>query len=134
MKANIIKSIDKISRKRKIKYKYISSENIIGSYFGFNEIFSEFLDITIYLQQDNILIEVIPNITFEYINNFKTIDKINIIKTDGHKIKISTSVEFNIDETKIKLQELYDRVFSKKVIDYYFNLLIENYQNKLNKQ
>jgi hypothetical protein len=103
---------------------------IVGTYYGFNDNFSEFLDITFIIQEEKMIINIVPDITFEYLNNFNSLDDITIIKLDDNKIKITYSTNFKMNEIKEKMEKVYDSVFSKKVIDYYFHLLVLNWKNK----
>ena len=133
MKSEIINIIDKVSKKRKIKYQYVCNDMIVGTYYGFNDNFAEFLNITFIIQKDKMIINIVPDITFDSLNNFKSLDETNITKLDDNKIKITYTTDFEINEIKEKMEDLYNQIFSKKVVDYYLNLLIENWKNKLTK-
>ena len=130
MNSKIIDIINKVSRKRKIKYQYVYNDMIVGTYYGFNDNFSEFLDITFIIQEEKMIINIVPDITFEYLNNFNSLDDINITKLKDNKIKITYSTTFKMNEIKEKMEKVYDSVFSKKVRDYYFHLLVLNWKNK----
>lgn len=133
MNSKIIDIINKVSRKRKIKYQYVCNDMIVGTYYGFNDNFSEFLDITFIIQEEKMIINIVPDITFEYLNNFNSLDDITIIKLDDNKIKITYSTNFKMNEIEEKMKKVYDSVFSKKVRDYYFHLLVLNWKNKHDK-
>ena len=130
MNYKIIDIINKVSRKRKIKYQYVCNDMIVGTYYGFNDNFSEFLDITFIIQEEKMIINIVPDFTFEYLNNFNSLDDITITKLEDNKIKITYSTNFKMNEIKEKMEKVYDSVFSKKVRDYYFHLLVLNWKNK----
>lgn len=130
MKETLIRSINHISKKRKIKYSFDQKDKLIATYTGFNNTFAEFIDILLSIDENEIIISIIPKLTFEYLDIVKVDGFIKMMKRDDNKLELSMKINRSNDFEK-DLEYIYSLVFSKNVSDIYFSLIIKDWHNRI---
>ena len=126
MNEELMNKISKAVAKEKLKIKwYEKGEDLIAHYQGFNKKYAEKIDFKLVVGPKGYSIEVVPLISFDYLEHFPTFEEYQVEKIEGKCARFSVKGDsINPDE----IIEKIEFIFSVDVLMIYKIMLTQEYQ------